>query len=176
MPLIIFAIFVIIPVLEIAVFIQAGSIFGIGFTLMGIVLTAIIGAVLVRQQGFAVINEARRQMDRQKLPIKQVMDGAFIVVAGLLLVTPGFLTDSLGFIFLIPPARRIIGGWIINWFRNNAELNVHTRQYHDATFHSTRSPKSGDNTIIDIEAIEIKEDIGPENDNSPWNSDQTKDR
>jgi UPF0716 protein FxsA len=123
LPLVLFALFVIIPILEIATFIQVGSVVGLPLTLLGILLTAVIGAFLVRQQGFKAINDAKANLESQKSPVEQVIHGAFILVAGLLLLTPGFLTDAIGFLFLFPPARLAIAGKIWAWLKENASIS-----------------------------------------------------
>ena len=95
----------IVPVLEIAVFIFVGGQIGVINTLLGIVLTAFIGTVLLRQQGFALIGQAQAQMERGNIPGKELAHGVMLLAAGLLLLTPGFVTDSIGFLLLVPPVR-----------------------------------------------------------------------
>ncbi len=155
LPLILFALFVIIPILEIATFIQVGSVVGLPLTLLGILLTAIIGAILVRQQGFKALNDARENMAQQKSPIEQVVHGVFILIAGLLLLTPGFLTDAIGFLFLIPPLRLSIAYKVWAWIKANGSISVNTSEF---SSHYQSSPKQqGGGTVIDGEATEIKD-------------------
>lgn len=159
LPLILFALFVLIPILEIATFIQVGSVVGLPLTLLGILLTAIIGAILVRQQGFKALNDARENMAQQKSPVEQVIHGVFILIAGLLLLTPGFLTDSIGFLFLIPVLRITIAKTVWAWVKANGSINVHTAnmsaQQDDTDYGSQINPKGG--TTIDGEAVEVTE-------------------
>ena len=95
----------VIPVLEIGVFILIGGQIGVINTLLGVVLTAFIGTVLLRQQGFALVSQAQRQMDQGRLPGKELAHGVMLLAAGLLLLTPGFVTDTIGFLLLVPPIR-----------------------------------------------------------------------
>ena len=160
LPIILFALFVIIPILEIATFIQVGSIIGLPMTLLGILLTAIIGAFLVRQQGFKAINDARENINRQKSPVEQVIHGAFILIAGLLLLTPGFLTDAIGFLFLVPPLRLAIARKVWFWIKNNESIIINTQA--NSTYQKT------DTTIIEGEVVEVDISDKPENPATPW--------
>ncbi len=167
LPLVLFTLFVLIPILEIATFIQVGSVVGLPLTLLGIVLTAVIGAILVRQQGFKALNDARENMAQQKSPVEQVIHGAFILIAGLLLLTPGFLTDSIGFLFLIPPLRLSIANRIWAWIKENGTIDIQTenmtgRRYEDRP---DSHPNSLDGTIIEGKAVEVDESAKPE---TPW--------
>lgn len=93
------------PIMEIFVFILLGGQIGVLNTLLGIVLTALIGTILLRQQGFALLAKAQSQMDQGKLPGKELAHGVMLLAAGLLLLTPGFVTDSVGFLLLVPTIR-----------------------------------------------------------------------
>lgn len=95
----------VVPILEIGVFVLVGGQIGVINTLLGVVLTAFIGTVLLRQQGFALLGQAQRQMDQGKIPGKELAHGVMLLAAGLLLLTPGFVTDSVGFLLLVPPIR-----------------------------------------------------------------------
>lgn len=110
---VLFLMLIVIPILEIVIFIQLGGLIGLAWTLFGIVATAAIGAVVIRIQGLQVVSETRAAMARNEPPVKQLFDGICLVIAGALLMTPGFLTDTIGFVLLIPPVREWIGfhGW-----------------------------------------------------------------
>jgi UPF0716 protein FxsA len=98
--------FIGLPLTEIYFLIQVGSEIGAFSTILLSILTAVIGVWLVRYQGFGVLRRVRDLLDRGEVPAIEVMDGALILAAGLCLILPGFLTDSLGFLLLIPPLRR----------------------------------------------------------------------
>lgn len=113
MPFLIILIFLGIPILEIAVFIQAGSIFGLWPTLAATVVTAVLGAALVRAQGMAALYRARESLAHDRIPVAEVFTGICLLLAGALLLTPGFVTDAVGFLLLVPPLRAVLGRWIL---------------------------------------------------------------
>lgn len=100
-----FALFVAVPILEIALFIQVGGWLGLWPTLLIVVLTALLGTVLVRRQGAAEIERLRRSMRELNDPTRPLAHGAMILASGLLLLTPGFFTDAVGFALLVPGIR-----------------------------------------------------------------------
>lgn len=113
MPFLIILIFLGIPILEIAVFIQAGNVFGLWPTLAAIVVTAVVGAALIRAQGMAALQRARQSLARDRIPVAEVFTGICLLIAGALLLTPGFVTDTVGFLLLVPPLRAVLGKWIL---------------------------------------------------------------
>lgn len=98
--------FMIIPIIEIGLFIQVGGLIGLWPTLAIVILTAILGTWLVRTQGALALSELRSSFSGQSDPTEALAHGAMILIAGVLLVTPGFFTDALGFALLTPPFRR----------------------------------------------------------------------
>lgn len=100
-----FIIFLMIPLIEISVFIAVGEEIGIVTTLMLAFLTAIIGGGLVRYQGIQTLMAARETLGSRRLPAQEIFDGFCLVAAGALLITPGFVTDIIGFSLLIPRLR-----------------------------------------------------------------------
>jgi UPF0716 protein FxsA len=105
--------FLAVPVVEIALFIQVGGWIGLWPTLALIVFTAVLGTYLLRQQGLATLARARASMSRHEFPVNEVFDGACLLFAGALLLTPGFLTDAVGALLLLPPFRNAIRGPIV---------------------------------------------------------------
>ena len=105
-------IFVGVPVLEIAVFIQAGDLIGLWPTIAIILLTGVAGTILLRVQGFGVIRRIQEQSDQGKAPVFELFEGLCLLVAGLLLLTPGFVTDTVGFLLFLPPFRKAMARWI----------------------------------------------------------------
>jgi UPF0716 protein FxsA len=97
-----------VPLLEIALFIKVGGSIGLGPTLALIVLTAVIGVVIMRWQGIGVMLRAQRQLAEGSLPVVEVFEGLCLVVAGGLLLIPGFFTDAVGALLLLPPVRRAL--------------------------------------------------------------------
>ncbi len=105
MPLLVFLLVLLIPALEIALFIEVGSAIGTWKTFGAILLTAGVGIALVRAQGLAMLGRAQASLRRNVFPVREAFDGICLVIAGLLLLTPGFLTDGLGAILLVPLFR-----------------------------------------------------------------------
>ena len=110
--------FIVVPLAEIVVLIEVGSFVGAAGTLGLVVATALVGAFLVRQQGLASIRQIHVALSRGELPTHAFYHAGFLLLAGALLLTPGFLTDMLGFLFLVPSARERLGQWLIGrWLR-----------------------------------------------------------
>ncbi|MEJ2612440.1 MAG: FxsA family protein [Candidatus Thiodiazotropha sp.] len=106
-PIIIFLLlFVGTPLVELYFLIKVGSQVGAFFTLFLTIFTALLGGWMVRVQGFATFSRVRGAMDRGEIPAFDMMEGAVLLVCGFLLLLPGFITDIVGFIFLIPWVRR----------------------------------------------------------------------
>lgn len=95
----------IVPLLEIAAFIVIGGWIGLWPTLALILLTALIGTALLRHQGVATLRQARASLRRGEMPLAEAMHGLFLALAGVLLLTPGFVTDSAGLLLFVPPLR-----------------------------------------------------------------------
>lgn len=114
MAIILLLLFIGVPILEIAVFIQAGELIGLWPTLAIVVLTAIVGTALLRAQGLATLARARQNLDRGEIPVEEVFTGVCLLVAGALLLTPGFVTDFVGMLLFVPPVRNVIGHFILS--------------------------------------------------------------
>jgi len=98
--------FILAPVAEIWLMIDIGSVIGAGWTVLAIIATAIIGATLVRYQGLGVYTRMNLSASRGELPAMEMIEGLALLISGVLLLTPGFITDTMGFLILIPPLRR----------------------------------------------------------------------
>ncbi|MGA8217790.1 MAG: FxsA family protein [Solirubrobacterales bacterium] len=101
-------IFIVVPIAELYVIIQVGGAIGIGPTILVLVLDSLIGAMLLRAQGRAAWVRFNRALSEGRMPHKEVFDGVLVIFGGALLLTPGFITDVLGLILLIPPTRAIV--------------------------------------------------------------------
>ncbi|MFL2945624.1 MAG: FxsA family protein, partial [Parvibaculales bacterium] len=105
MPGLIPLILIIVPIIEITLFVQIGGAIGLGWTLLVILATAMLGARAIRRQGIDALARAQAQMATGKPPVGEIVHGVLILMAGILLLTPGFLTDALGFLLLFPATR-----------------------------------------------------------------------
>lgn len=109
MLLVLFLIFLVTPVVEIAVFIKVGGLIGTQATIAIVLVNAVLGAVLLRRQGVSALRRAHESLERGEPPVAAALDGVGLIVAGALMITPGLVTDAIGFLLLIPPVRR----WIV---------------------------------------------------------------
>ena len=145
--------FILIPLLEIWLFILLGGFIGVYLTLFVILLTAILGTFLVKTQGINVLKEIQSKFDELENPTEPIVHGAMILFAGALLLTPGFFTDTVGFLLLLPKVRRAAFFWL------KSRVNL--------VKHSSFEMSSGDkNKFSDIEVTDYKE-VEPE-EKSPW--------
>lgn len=127
MPFII--IFIVIPLVELSVFAALSDYIGLGTALLLALFTAIIGGVLVRQQGLQTLLSIRLSMERGRMPLSELFDGICLVAAGALLITPGFVTDTIGFALLFPAMRNILRHVI----KKHTNWAVHTEKPHEPT-------------------------------------------
>ena len=100
--------FIFVPIIEIGLFIKVGALFGLWPTIFIVIGTALLGASLVRQQGLSTLFSIQQKTQQGQLPAQEILEGVMLAVAGVLLVTPGFMTDTLGFVLLYQPARLVI--------------------------------------------------------------------
>jgi len=114
-----------VPILEIAVFIKAGELIGLWPTLGVVILTAVLGTWQLRVQGLATLGRARTEMDRGVLPTRELFDGACLLIAGALLLTPGFVTDAIGFLLFVPAVRGMLRKTLGRHLATRMETRVH---------------------------------------------------
>ncbi|MCJ7813885.1 MAG: membrane protein FxsA [Candidatus Atribacteria bacterium] len=109
--------FLIVPATELYILIEVGKKIG-GLTTIGIIiLTGIIGAYLVKGQGFMILMKIQNDLNEGIMPGNSLVQGIIILAGGILLLTPGFLTDLVGFIFLIPISRNIVKKYLLKWLK-----------------------------------------------------------
>ena len=107
-----FLAFLIIPMIEIGLFIVLGQTIGLWPTLLGVIVTAVIGSAIIRSQGLSLISDIQRQMSSGRLPAMQLFEGLLVGIAGALLLTPGYFTDTIGFLLLVPPLRHALYAYL----------------------------------------------------------------
>jgi len=114
-------IFIVVPLIEILLLIEIGNRIGALNTILIIVLTAILGASMMRQQGFTIMRNIQRDLSQGRMPTGELINGALVLVGGIVLLTPGFFTDAVGFILLIPATRGFIRKKIQRLIRRKIE-------------------------------------------------------
>ncbi|NRA98274.1 MAG: FxsA family protein [Rhodobacteraceae bacterium] len=158
MPL--FLVFLIVPLIEIGLFIQIGGIIGLWPTLGIVVLTAILGTYLVREQGLRALADVQQSFQQLDNPSEPLAHGAMILFSGALLLTPGFFTDAVGFALLAPPVRR--------WLYRYISSRVQARGNVNMTFTTTTGAGSRNDQTIDVEFEEVEIKPGDPNSPSGW--------
>ena len=124
MAFVLVALFLLVPIAELYVIVQVASGFGVLPTLALLVLVSIAGAWLVRQQGLGVLRRLQDQLARGELPTDELVDGGLILFAGALMLTPGFLTDAVGLLLLIPLTRMGARATLLRRFRRSIEAGL----------------------------------------------------
>ena len=105
----IFLLFIFIPIIEIIIFITVGSNFGILNTVAIILITALIGIYIVRKNGINLLFNAQQNLSKGIMPTQEIKGGIFLLISGLLLITPGFFTDFIGFLIFLKPVQNFVG-------------------------------------------------------------------
>tara|TARA_B100000427_G_C15514400_1_gene597577 strand:- start:629 stop:1084 length:456 start_codon:yes stop_codon:yes gene_type:complete len=144
-----FLLFIIIPLIEVILFITIGKHIGLLNTIIIILITGIIGAFLVKNQGITILNKAAEEIKLNKIPIFSIFEGIAVFVAGAFLLTPGFFTDTLGVILLIPKIRNIIIHKIIDYLKN--------KKFNEKTTKDFTDNNDLDNNIVEGNFEEIDE-------------------
>ena len=141
-------IFTVVPLVELAILLRLGALLGWIPTLALVVLTGVIGVALAKQQGLKAISHIEHELDQGTVPTSSMADGALILIAGVLLIAPGVLTDLSGFALLIPPVR----GWVKK--RLSAawrdRLDIHNGTIEDA--------RANEQYFVDVEATSASAD------------------
>lgn len=120
-----------IPIIEIWGLLKVGQILGVWETVGLVLLTGIVGAYLAKREGAQTYKLVRMQLNQGQLPGQALLDGICILVGGTLLLTPGFFTDAIGFLLLIPYTRGIVKAWLMRYFKkmieNGSAIIIHRR-------------------------------------------------
>jgi len=161
--------FIGVPIIELALLIELGRNIGFWWTITIVILTAIVGTAVLQRQGLQTFARINQELHSGKPPIMPVVEGMFLLVAGALLLTPGILTDSFGFLFLIPPVRQVIAKWCLKRFMSSASVHVHmsgmeTGGPDPAQTRPRPGPwqnKSGSGPVIDGDYVRVDEKTKP---------------
>jgi UPF0716 protein FxsA len=141
--------FIVVPIAELAVIIQVGQAIGVWWTIALLIADSILGSALMRSQGRAAWRRFGEATQASRVPAREVLDGALVIFGGALLLTPGFITDILGLILLIPPTRAVVRGILARRLAHRMVVSVsgtHVRQ---------RRADDVEGTAVDVEADRI---------------------
>ncbi len=115
--------FITIPLVEIAILIKIGKIIGAGYTIALVIGTAFLGVSLLRIQGISTLAKVQANVNRGQLPATELIEGLILLISGVLLLTPGFFTDMLGFLMLVPMLRqRLAETFFVNFMKNRINI------------------------------------------------------
>jgi UPF0716 protein FxsA len=142
-----FLLFAVLPIIEIAILINVGEQIGGWYTVAIVILTAFAGAHLVRQQGLSTLMQAQQKMQAGTMPGQEMAEGLLLVIAGVLLVTPGFITDGIGFLLSLPMTRPVIAKGLLK----QMTVKMVNPSFHDGfaqqNFHQQNSSAQSDDII-----------------------------
>ncbi|WP_372604322.1 FxsA family protein [Actibacterium sp.] len=147
--------FLAVPLIEIGLFVQVGGLIGLWPTLAIVVLTAVIGTSLMRAQGALAMNQIRSSFDQMNDPTEPLAHGAMILIAGVLLLTPGFFTDFVGLLLLFPPFRAVA----FRWAKSRVRIQ---------TFSTQQTYRAPGDDVIDGDFTEVRPDPDPSLPPSGW--------
>lgn len=117
----IFLIFVALPLSELVLLLKVGAWLGLWNTVGIILLTALVGATMWRSQGLSLLWKIRNRLSRNELPAREMIEGVLVLVGGVFFLTPGFITDTFGFVLLIPATRSVVLDRLRAWLERKAE-------------------------------------------------------
>jgi UPF0716 protein FxsA len=147
MALLLVVLFIVVPIAELYVLIQIGQAIGVLPTIALLILDSILGAALMRSQGRAAWMRLQRALAEGRVPGREVLDGALVIFGGALLLTPGFLSDVLGLILLLPPTRAIVRAVLVRRFADRivagAASGAQARMGRLFTFEAGAAPGAG---------------------------------
>jgi UPF0716 protein FxsA len=138
--------FIVVPIAELAVIIQVGQAIGVWWTIALLIADSILGSALMRSQGRAAWRRFGEATQAGRVPAREVLDGALVVFGGALLLTPGFITDILGLILLIPPTRAVVRGILVRRLAHRMVVSVSGPQVR------RRRDDDVEGTAVDVDA------------------------
>jgi UPF0716 protein FxsA len=113
MPLLLVLLFIVVPIAELALLIQVGQLIGVWWTIALLLADAVLGSMLLRSQSRAAWRRFNEALGAGRVPHREVIDGVLVIFGGVLLLTPGFITDIFGLLFLFPPTRVLLRGLLV---------------------------------------------------------------
>ena len=116
--------FLVVPFVELYLLITAGQAIGVMPTIVAVVAVSAVGAWLVKREGLGLVRSARHQMEMGNVPGRELVDGMLVLLAGALLLTPGFLTDGIGLALLVPPVRSFLRSASTRWLQRRVDVRL----------------------------------------------------
>lgn len=155
---ILFLLFIVVPVVEMFILIKVGGLIGGWYTIGLVVLTAMIGASLLKRQGLAIFINAQQKMQAGQMPVSELAQGLMLAIAGALLLTPGFVTDVFGFILLTPFLRQYFADKVFRLLVSKAQQG---QFYSQTAYYSSQQRPTDDihGSSFDRESLHVSRDI-----------------
>lgn len=154
---ILFVLFIVMPIIEMLILIKVGSLIGAWYTVGLVLLTAVIGVNLLKKQGLSTLMRAQQKAQYGALPVSEIGEGLLLAVAGALLLTPGFVTDAVGFALLSPMVRSELAKGLAKRMVVTGQANYQTYGAGSAQYRKTHVESENGNVVIDAEYVEIKD-------------------
>lgn len=148
MALILFLLFLLVPILELAVILRVGQVIGAWWTVVALVSVSVAGAALVKREGRGTWQRFRAALDAGRMPAEEVVDGVLLLVGGVLMLTPGFVTDVVGLLLAVPASRRLVNRTLRRRVRAAFGLSPPR---------SRRGPASADPAEVEVVRIERRD-------------------
>lgn len=153
---ILFVLFIVIPIVELAVIIQVGQAIGVGWTLAALIGMSLVGAALVKAEGLRAWRRVREALAEARMPAEEVVDGALVLLGGALMLTPGFLTDGVGLLLVVPLTRAAL----------NRTIRGRVRGAFGLSSRRGRPPgpprPPSDDAVVDVDVVSIERDERPD--------------
>ena len=153
MPFLLIALFIVIPIAELAIIIQVGQAIGVWWTIALLVADSLLGSFLMRSQGRAAWRRFNSTLSAGRAPAREVADGVLIIFGGALLLTPGFISDIFGVLFLLPPTRAVIRRLFLRQAirRMTASMRVATFPAADGSPFTRTADFDSEGTAVDVD-------------------------
>jgi UPF0716 protein FxsA len=144
----IFVALLVVPIAELAVLIQVGTTIGVWWTILLLIAVSALGSWLVKREGLGLWRRANRELEAGRMPTKELLDGVLVLFAGALLLTPGFLSDVVGILLLLPPTRALLRRLLRRRFERRLTIATIGEPGGRAAYDVRRRPPGDD--VIDV--------------------------
>jgi UPF0716 protein FxsA len=153
----VFLLFIVMPIVEMLLLIKVGGVIGAWYTVGLVLLTAVIGVNLLKKQGLQTLMNAQNKARQGMMPISEIGEGMMLAIAGALLLTPGFVTDAIGFLLLTPGVRKAMAAQLAKnmvSMQQPSGSSFHYQEFHQSSY---RNPNESESGVIDAEFEEVKQ-------------------
>ena len=149
--------FSLVPIIELALLIEIGSYVGIIPTIILVGSTGVIGVSLARNQGFKIITRVKNELNQGQIPADNLIEGLLILVGGVMLLTPGLLTDITGFSLIIPGSRQLLVKFLKRRFKGYVKNNIEYQHFDFSSQTEKQDQSQKQEDVIDVEYEDVEE-------------------